>query len=728
MRQHVRILALAGVLICGFQLTADEPLFRRRVINADSTYCASTVLDVNGDGKLDIVSGGLWYESPSWQPHFLRDVEEIRGRFDDYSSLPLDVNSDGLTDLVSANYRSESIYWVQNPGPNSPEGKAWTRHVVDTSGSMETARLYDIDDDGRMDILPNGTKFAAWWDLQPGVLPKWQRYELPEELAGHGIGVGDINGDGRQDIVGARGWAEAPEDRRNERWMFHPEFSLGKDASIPIFVKDVDADGDNDLIWGRGHHFGLYWMEQERSENGGRTWIRHAIDTSWSQPHSLLWADLNGDGAGELIAGSRYMGHDGKDTGEYDPLTVCTYRFQLKTHTWQRLQISAGHDVGLGLDPKVADLDADGDMDLVCPGRSGLYVLENLLHNLDNTEPDPVSAAVAADTYDHGNVMIVRDQTGKMQPITTPFQMGQRRSDILAGMNLAMGSLPDPSRRVPLNVEVISEEAAEGYVRRRITFASEANDRVPAWLLIPEGRTSKGPAMLCLHQTTGIGKGEPAGLGGLENLHYAHELAQQGFVCIVPDYPSFGDYAYDFLKQGAHYDSGSMKAIWNNIRAIDLLESLAEVDPDRIGCVGHSLGGHNTLFTAAFDPRIKAAVTSCGFTAFHDYYEGNLAGWTSDRYMPRIRDLYGNDPNKMPFDFHEVLAAIAPRSIFINAPVSDNNFEVGGVKKVVAEATKAQQIYGAVAGDITVRYPKCDHDFPDEVRAEAWKWLAERLK
>jgi dienelactone hydrolase len=295
-------------------------------------------------------------------------------------------------------------------------------------------------------------------------------------------------------------------------------------------------------------------------------------------------------------------------------------------------------------------------------------------------------------------------------------------------MNLAMGSLPDPSRRVPLNVEVISEEAAEGYVRRRITFASEANDRVPAWLLIPDGRTSKGPAMLCLHQTTGIGKGEPAGLGGLENLHYAHELAQQGFVCIVPDYPSFGDYAYDFLKQGAHYDSGSMKAIWNNIRAIDLLESLAEVDPDRIGCVGHSLGGHNTLFTAAFDPRIKAAVTSCGFTAFHDYYEGNLAGWTSDRYMPRIRDLYGNDPNKMPFDFHEVLAAIAPRSIFINAPVSDNNFEVGGVKKVVAEATKAQQIYGAVAGDITVRYPECDHDFPDEVRAEAWKWLAERLK
>lgn len=728
MRLFLQLVGLAGVLVSGTPLLAGEAMFRRQIINADSTYSACTVLDVNGDGKLDIVCGGLWYEAPSWQPHFVREVEEIRGRFDDYSSLPLDVNADGLIDLVSANYRSESIYWVQNPGPHSPEGKAWERHVVETPGPMETARLFDIDGDGRMDILPNGTKFAAWWDVEPGVIPKWQRYELPEELAGHGVGAGDINGDGRLDIVGARGWAEAPEDPRTGRWIFHQEFLLGPDASIPILVKDVDADGDNDLIWGRGHHFGLYWMEQLRGENGERTWIRHAIDTSWSQAHSLMWADLNGDGPAELIAGSRFMGHDGKDTGEYDPQTVCSYRFQLATRTWERTLISQGHGIGFGLDPKVADLDADGDLDLLCPGRSGLYVLENLLQNPGNSEPDAAPIPVAADTYDHANVMVVRDDAGKMQPITTPFQMGQRRSHILAGMNLAMGALPDSSRRVPLDVEVVAEELAAGYVRRRIMFASEADDRVPAWLLIPDGRTSKGPAMLCLHQTTGIGKGEPAGLGGLENLHYAHELAQHGFVCIVPDYPSFGDYAYDFKMQGAHYDSGSMKAIWNNIRAIDLLESLPEVDPDRIGCIGHSLGGHNTLFTAAFDPRIRAAVTSCGFTAFHDYYMGNLAGWTSDRYMPRIRDIYGNDPNKMPFDFHEVLAAIAPRSMFINAPVSDGNFDLGGVKKVVAEATKAQQIYGAGAGDITVRYPECGHDFPDEVREEVWQWLAEQLK
>src|SRR6185295_14380807 len=98
--------------------------------------------------------------------------------------------------------------------------------------------------------------------------------------------------------------------------------------------------------------------------------------------------------------------------------------------------------------------------------------------------------------------------------------------------------------------------------------------------------TKRTAAMLCLHQTTKIGKGEPAGLGGLKTLHYAHELANLGFVCLVPDYPSFGDYSYDFKTAGSHFASGSMKAVWNNLRAVDLLESLPEVDHDHIGCIG----------------------------------------------------------------------------------------------------------------------------------------------
>jgi dienelactone hydrolase len=265
------------------------------------------------------------------------------------------------------------------------------------------------------------------------------------------------------------------------------------------------------------------------------------------------------------------------------------------------------------------------------------------------------------------------------------------------------------------------------YDRIRLEYTAEPGDRVPAYLLVPHQLSKKAPAMLCLHQTTSIGKGEPAGLGGRPTLHYAHELATRGFVCLVPDYPSFGDYPFDFRQQGGHYASGSMKAIWNNHRAVDLLESLPEVDPDRIGCIGHSLGGHNALFTAAFDQRLRAVITSCGFTGFHDYYGGKLAGWTSDRYMPRIRERYGNDPNQVPFDFHEVLAAIAPRPIFVNAPLRDSNFDVAGVKKVVQEAGRAYTLRG-VPDKLLAVYPDSEHDFPDAVRNQAYDWLTQQLK
>jgi predicted dienelactone hydrolase len=170
-----------------------------------------------------------------------------------------------------------------------------------------------------------------------------------------------------------------------------------------------------------------------------------------------------------------------------------------------------------------------------------------------------------------------------------------------------------------------------------------------------------------------------------------------------------------------------MKAIWNNIRALDVLETLPEVDRTRIGCIGHSLGGHNSLFTAAFDLRIRAVITSCGFTGFHDYYGGKLDGWTPDRYMPRIRDVYRKDPDRMPFDFHEVLAAIAPRSIFISAPMNDANFAVDGVVKVVDEVKKVYALDGA-PDRLMATYPNCEHSFPDDVRKQAYEWLDHQLR
>lgn len=717
---------MVTMILLAASLEAAEPRFRRHELNAESRFDSCAVMDVDHDGKVDIVCGGFWYQAPTWARHPTRDVETIRGRYDDYSSLPLDLNGDGWTDLVSVNYRSGSIYWVEHPGA---ESGTWKKHVLDTPGPMETGRLVDVDGDGKLDILPNGVEFAAWWELTKDtqgaeVKVTAIRHDWPKELAGHGIGFGDLNGDGRADAVGPRGWLEAPANRRADKWIWHPDFQLDRDCSIPILVADVDDDGDADLIWGRGHRIGLYWMEQKPSESGPRRWVRHAIDTSWSQAHSLLWADFDGDGRQELVAGKRYRGHEGRDIGEYDPQDIYRYTFNSKARTWNRQIIQANGPSGFGLDPKAADVDGDGDVDLVAPDRCGLYWFENL--GTDGSGP-PEAAAPAVEYPNHQELLVVRDQEGQQQPVDSAPVWAKRRQHILANMQVVMGALPDPSRRVPLDVEVLEETPTEKYVRRKITFASEPGDRVPAYLLIPKSLSDPAPAMLCLHQTTTIGKGEPAGIGGLPTLHYAHELANRGYVCVVPDYPSFGDYPFDFKTQGAAYPSGSMKAIWNNLRAVDLLEAMPQVDHDRIGSIGHSLGGHNTLFTAAFDQRLRAAVTSCGFTAFHHYYGGKLAGWTSDRYMPRIRDIYQNSPDQVPFDFYEVLGAIAPRAIFVNAPLHDDNFDVEGVKKVMAAIRPVHAFYGA-ENCVHVEYPDAAHTFPDPIRQQVYAWLDEQLK
>ncbi|MCH5375750.1 MAG: VCBS repeat-containing protein, partial [Planctomycetes bacterium] len=184
--------------------------FRRHVINPQSEFSACAAIDVDGDSRLDIVAGGFWYAAPTWTRHRLREVEMIRGRYDDYSNLPLDVNGDGRLDLVSVNYRSQSLYWVENAGPTVP----WPKHVIDTPGPSETGRLFDIDGDGQLDVLPNGMKFAAWYEVvfdrkdNGASEPRWIRHDLPDQLSGHGNGFGDVNGDGRGDVVATGGWAE----------------------------------------------------------------------------------------------------------------------------------------------------------------------------------------------------------------------------------------------------------------------------------------------------------------------------------------------------------------------------------------------------------------------------------------------------------------------------------------------------------------------------------------
>ncbi|MCB1235486.1 MAG: VCBS repeat-containing protein [Verrucomicrobiae bacterium] len=365
--------AILAALALPVRGAGDETRFAVHEINPDSAFSACAVDDVNRDGRLDIVCGAWWYEAPRWTAHFIQPVQQIRGRYDGYSHLPYDVDGDGDTDFVNVNYRSQSIHVTEHP---ADPGRPWPKHTIALPGAMESGRLHDIDADGHLDILPNGVKFAAWWRFDPK-FRRFERHDLPAEVASHGVGFGDIDGDGRGDVVGAKGWARAPEDRLAGAWDWFPEFDLGKSASVPILVVDPDEDGDNDLVLANGHDYGLFWMEQTR-EGEKRRWKRQSIDDSWSQCHAPLWCDLDGDGRPELVAGKRYLAHDGRDPGAHDPLVIYRYQFDPARKAWDKHPIAENGKVGFGLDPKAADLDADGDLDLVCPGRSGLFWLENL--------------------------------------------------------------------------------------------------------------------------------------------------------------------------------------------------------------------------------------------------------------------------------------------------------------------------------------------------------------
>ncbi|MFO0908424.1 MAG: alpha/beta fold hydrolase [Isosphaeraceae bacterium] len=339
------------------------------------------------------------------------------------------------------------------------------------------------------------------------------------------------------------------------------------------------------------------------------------------------------------------------------------------------------------------------------------------------------SSAVAAPPQipaysDHTRLLEVKTPDGRTLPVSGSADWAVRRAHILGHLEAVMGQLPGPERRVPLETRVEGTFETPAFSRRKITFASEPGDRVPAWLLVPRNLKARAPGVLCLHQTTAIGKDEPAGLGGKTNLHYAKELAARGFVAIVPDYPNFGEYRVDPYKLG--YASASMKGIWNHMRAIDLLVDLPEVDPDRLAVIGHSLGGHNAIFVGLFDPRLRVVVSSCGFNAFGFYNSGNIAGWSHAGYMPRLKETFDLDLKRVPFDFPELIGALAPRTFFTNSPLKDSNFDVRGVKVAIDSARTVYRLMNA-EDQLHAAFPDAEHDFPVEEREAAYSLMLKTL-
>lgn len=326
------------------------------------------------------------------------------------------------------------------------------------------------------------------------------------------------------------------------------------------------------------------------------------------------------------------------------------------------------------------------------------------------------------------NLLEYKAADGAKKIAQTPMEWENRRKEALAGFQQVAGPLPGPEMRCALDPQVTEEADCGSYVRRLITYASQPGGRVPAYLCIPKAALAgaKAPAVLCLHPTENtIGHKVVVGLGGKAHRQYAAELAERGFVTLAPSYPLLAAYQPDL--KALKMPGGTMKAIWDNMRGLDYLESLPFVDTSHgFAAIGHSLGGHNSIYTAAFDGRIKVIVSSCGFDSFLDYYGGNLKGWSQERYMPKMGDYPGR-AQEVPFDFYELIACLAPRHVYVNAPLRDANFRWQSVDRIADAALPLFRLHQAES-HLQIAHPDSDHDFPDTERFASYELISRVLR
>lgn len=379
-------------------------------------------------------------------------------------------------------------------------------------------------------------------------------------------------------------------------------------------------------------------------------------------------------------------------------------------------------------------------------------VLSPLLITSTLVAQTPSETPLISRTQSRWNLRVVNTVDGE-KPIDTASDWDQRRAILLSAMQNVMGPFPKDDRRGEMAVKVIAVESIDELLRIELTYENEPGCDVPAFLFVPqsvaahlpfaeqlkalvplpeaEEQIVRLPAMLCLHPTEDVlGHRVVIGIPERPTMGYALELAQRGYITCAPAYPLLANYQPDLVGLG--WRSGSMKAVWDNSRALDLLSTFPFVDAERMGTIGHSLGGHNSVYSAVFDPRLKVIVSSCGLDAYVDYYGGREdlwafgQGWCQSRYIPDLSRFQGS-LETIPYDFPEMIASLAPRHMLIVAPVGDDNFRAESVDRIAESASEVYELFDA-REHLKVLHPPGPHDFSDEMRQAAYEWIDAALK
>ena len=357
--------------------------------------------DFNRDGKKDIAAGFVWYEAPSWKMHAVATEPpapnsatlgsppwfDPKGYANSFACFADDLNGDGWTDLLVIDFPGAPTWWFENP---RDVGKTWTRRLCTPVTNNESPLYTDLTGDGRREIVAPfapSTQESDGADRQmgfmtPGADPQkpWTIHGISAKAApgtrkyAHGLGVGDINGDGRSDVVFSDGWWEAPADRSAGDWKFHaaafgerPPQGEGKAAHLIVF--DADGDKDADVLCSSPHAYGIWWHEQLPGEK----WKTHEIDKSFSQTHAVCLADLDGDGLPDFVTGKRWKAHWTGDPGGDEPAVLAWFqcaRREGKT-LWTRHLID--EDSGVGTQFELADVDGDGRLDIAAANKKGVF-------------------------------------------------------------------------------------------------------------------------------------------------------------------------------------------------------------------------------------------------------------------------------------------------------------------------------------------------------------------
>jgi len=346
----------------------------------------STVADVNNDGKKDIIAGARWFEAPDWKVHDIWKHKKFyytKGYSDSFLNFAMDVNEDGWVDLICFDFPGKEVYWFENPaGVES----LWKRNLIDSIASNESPMMVDINGDGKKDLVFGNEKMGQMAWFSASVKAKkvtWKRTAISEQnskgvgLFSHGLGWGDINKDGVNDVMIRGGWWEASKDIKSSPWKFH-EADLGESCAQMI-TYDFDSDGDNDVVSSSAHAYGVWWYEQVFDKDKKSSFITHTIDSTFSESHSLVLQDVNNDGLPDLITGKRFFAHQGGGPGGMEPAVI--YWFELlkdgkNRPVWVKHLID--DTSGVGIQIVTEDMNKDGRLDIVIANKNGVFYFEQL--------------------------------------------------------------------------------------------------------------------------------------------------------------------------------------------------------------------------------------------------------------------------------------------------------------------------------------------------------------